>query len=161
MTTTGVAPDRMRHVMGHFASGVTVVTGVHDGEPVGFSCQSFSSVSLDPPLVLVCPARTSSSWPRIAASGSFVVNVLAAEQEDLCRRFASSGGDKFDGVGWTASPWGPVLHGVLASVHCDLEVSHDAGDHVIAVGAVRELEVVRSDGAPLLFFKGAFGKGSA
>ena len=146
----------MRRVMGHFASGVTVITGTHRDEPVGFVCQSFTSVSLDPPLVLFCPAHTSTTWPRIAVSGAFCVNVLAADQTDLCKRFATSGGDKFDGVDWHQTPWGPSLDGVLATVHCEVHAVHPTGDHDVVIGQVREL-VTHRDHGPLLFFKGQFG----
>jgi 3-hydroxy-9,10-secoandrosta-1,3,5(10)-triene-9,17-dione monooxygenase reductase component len=151
-----VEPGEMRRVMGHFASGVTIVTGIHEGQPVGFACQSFTSVSLDPPLVLFCPARTSTTWPLIQRTGSFSVNVLAEDQLDLCMRFAASGGDKFEGLAWHATAWGPELDGVLATVHCDVEQVHPAGDHEVVIGQVRELVTHREVG-PLLFFKGAFG----
>jgi flavin reductase (DIM6/NTAB) family NADH-FMN oxidoreductase RutF len=142
--------------MGHFASGVTVITGNEGETPVGFVCQSFTSVSLDPPLVLFCPAHTSTTWPKISPSGSFCVNVLAADQTELCKRFAVSGGDKFDGIDWTQTQWGPSLDGVLATVHCDIETVHPTGDHDIVIGHVRKLVTHREEG-PLLFFKGQFG----
>ncbi len=151
-----VDPGEMRRVLGHFASGVTIVTGFDGEEPVGFACQSFTSVSLDPPLVLFCPAHTSSTWPRIQASGSFSVNVLAADQIELCKAFATSGGDKFANVEWTTTQWGPSLDGVLATVSCDIEQVHVAGDHDVVIGRVRELVTHREDG-PLLFWKGQFG----
>lgn len=150
------SPDEMRRVLGSFASGVVVVTGDDDGIPVGITCQSFASVSLDPPLVLFCPARTSLSWPRIQASGRFVVNVLAGDQQDLCDRFAVRGGDKFAGVAWEPTPWGPSLPGALATVHCLVEAVHPGGDHHIVVGRVEQLVTHREDG-PLVFFRGAYG----
>ncbi len=152
---TELRTTEMRRVLGAFASGVTVVTGTADGRPVGFACQSFSSLSLDPPLVLFCPARTSTTWPLIRTSGSFTVNVLAADQEPLCRVFAAAT-DRFAGVGWTASPTGPVLPDVLATVHCDIEAVHDGGDHELVVGRVRDL-VLRREAGPLVFFRGGFG----
>ena len=100
-----VDASEMRRVLGHFASGVTIVTGMDAGEPVGFACQSFTSVSLTPPLVLFCPAHTSSTWPRIRKAGSFSVNVLAEDQTDLCLRFATSGADKFGGLDWHETAW--------------------------------------------------------
>ncbi len=154
-----VEASEMRRVLGHFASGVTIVTGDDDGTPVGFACQSFTSVSLDPPLVLFCPAHTSTSWPRIAAAGAFSVNVLAEDQLDLCRAFATSGGDKFAGLDWEPTAWGPALHGVLATVHCTVEQVHVAGDHDVVIGRVQRLVTHRESG-PLLFFKGQFGVGS-
>ena len=152
-----VDPAEMRRVLGHFASGVTIVAGFDEGEPVGFACQSFTSVSLDPPLVLFCPAHTSSTWPRIKAAGSFSVNVLAADQIDLCKAFASSGGDKFADVSWTPTTWGPSLDGVLATVHCVIDQVHVAGDHDVVIGRVQEL-VTHRDSGPLLFWKGQFGQ---
>ncbi len=154
-----LAPAELRRVLSTFASGVTVVTGDDDGTPVGFACQSFSSLSLDPPLVLFCPARTSGSWPRIRHSGSFTVNVLASDQEDVCLVFARQVPDRFSQVRWRATPTGPALDGVLATVHCDVEAVHDGGDHEVVIGRVREL-VTHRDAAPLVFFRGAFGLGS-
>lgn len=151
-----VEPADMRRVMGLFASGVTIVTGGPADDPVGFACQSFTSVSLEPPLVLFCPAHTSSSWPRIRAGGVFSVNVLAEDQLDICKAFATSGGDKFAGVPWHETAWGPCLNDVLATVHCDLEAVHPAGDHDVVIGRVRRV-VTHREAAPLLFFRGQFG----
>ena len=151
-----VAPEEMRRVMGQFATGVTIVTGIDEGGPVGFACQSFTSVSLDPPLVLFCPAHTSRSWPRIQLAGSFSVNVLAEDQLELCRAFATSGDDKFAGLAWHQTAWGPSLDNVLANVHCEIESVHRAGDHDVVIGRVRQL-VTHRDAAPLVFFRGQFG----
>ncbi|MCU1599752.1 MAG: putative oxidoreductase [Frankiales bacterium] len=159
MSVTGdhvVEAGEMRRVLGHFATGVTVITGTDGDTPVGFVCQSFTSVSLEPPLVLFCPAHTSTSWPRIRTGGVFSVNVLAADQTELCKRFATSGGDKFADLAWTPTQWGPSLDGVLATVHCDVEQVHVAGDHDVVIGHVRKL-VTHGDSGPLLFFKGQFG----
>ncbi|GAC1529991.1 MAG: flavin reductase family protein [Acidimicrobiales bacterium] len=153
-----VAPEHYRATLGHFCSGVTIVTAAGTGGPVGFTCQSFTSLSLDPPLVLVCPGKGSSSWPRIEASGSFCVNVLASDQEELCRGFAIRGADKFDGVGWTPGPLtgSPVLAGCLAWIECSVESVLDGGDHVIAIGRV--LDLGATDAKPLLFFRGGYGR---
>jgi 3-hydroxy-9,10-secoandrosta-1,3,5(10)-triene-9,17-dione monooxygenase reductase component len=151
-----VEASEMRRVLGHFASGVTIVTGQDEDGPVGFACQSFTSVSLDPPLVLFCPAHTSSTWPRIRRAGAFTVNMLAEDQTDLCMRFATSGADKFAGLDWQETPWGPALDGVLATVHCDIEQVHPAGDHDVVIGRVRALDA-RRDVGPLIFFRGQFG----
>jgi flavin reductase (DIM6/NTAB) family NADH-FMN oxidoreductase RutF len=152
------SPAEMRRVLGSFATGVTVVTGTAgNGLPVGFSCQSFASVSLEPPLVLFCPALTSKSWPLIRESGSFCVNVLAEDQEDLCARFATSGGDKFGAdLSWHPTPWGPSLDRVLSTVMCDVDVVHAAGDHEIVLGRVRRL-VLHREAPPLVFYRGTFG----
>lgn len=147
---------RYREVLGHFASGITVVTAVEDGAPIGFTCQAFTALSLDPPLVALAPGKNSTSWPRIAEAGTFCVNILASDQEALCRDFAVSGGDKFVGVGWTpASQGAPILDGSLAWVECAFVVAHDAGDHELVVGRVLDLGV--HGGRPLLFYRGGFG----
>ncbi len=142
--------------MSRFTTGVTIVTGIGGGAPVGFTCQSFVSLSLEPPFVAVAPARSSTSWPRIARAGTFCVNVLADTQEELCRGFAVSGGDKFDGVAWYPAPGSgaPVLEGSLAWVECRMELAHDAGDHELIIGSV--LDLGTGDGEPLLFFRREF-----
>lgn len=145
-----------RRILSHFATGVVVVTA-HDGEPIGMTCQSFSSVSLDPPLVMFCPAQSSQTWPRIRAVGTFAVNILAADQEAVCRKFAVSGADKFDGVAWTPGVTGaPILSGVLAHIECRLEAVMAGGDHDIVTG--RPLYVGEGPGSgPLLFFRSQYG----
>jgi flavin reductase (DIM6/NTAB) family NADH-FMN oxidoreductase RutF len=131
---------------------------VHDGEPVGLAVNSFTSVSLDPPLVAFCAAKSSTTWPSIQAAGRFCVNILAEDQEDVSRLFATRGADKFRGMGWRAGESGsPILNGVLAWVDCVTEAEHDAGDHLIVVGRVLDLEVPREDG-PLAFFRGGYGR---
>jgi 3-hydroxy-9,10-secoandrosta-1,3,5(10)-triene-9,17-dione monooxygenase reductase component len=147
----------MREVLGHFVSGIVVVTAVGADGPLGFTCQSFSSLSLEPPLVSLAPARTSTTWPRIRAAGAFCVNVLAAEHEDLSAAFARSGVDKFAGVAWTPAPSGaPVLEGVSAWVDCALWAEYDGGDHTIAVGRVRDLGADPSR-PPLFYYRGRYG----
>jgi 3-hydroxy-9,10-secoandrosta-1,3,5(10)-triene-9,17-dione monooxygenase reductase component len=147
-----------RTVLGHFCSGITIVTAVDEGEPVGLTCQSFASVSLDPPLVLFVPAKGSNSWPRIRHAGHFCANVLEEEQEELGRRFAIRGADKFAGVGWRPGLTGaPILDGCLAYVECEVEAVHEAGDHDIAVGRVIDLGV-GGEGSPLLFYRGGYGR---
>ncbi len=113
---------RFRDVLGRFASGITVVTTMSNGEPVGLTCQSFSSVSLNPPLVLFVPARSSRAWPRIQRAGKFCVNFLAADQADLSNTMASRGADKFADVAWQPSPvtGSPVFDG-----HARLRRLHD------------------------------------
>lgn len=148
----------LRDTLGRFCTGVVLATGVSEGRPCGFAAQSFVSLSLDPPLVALCPARTSKSWPLLRASGSFCINVLGAHQKALCDAFARSGGDKFAGVDWHAGATGsPIIDGVLAWVDCELEAEHEAGDHTIAVGRVRDLRIMDPEGDPLLFFGGRYG----
>jgi 3-hydroxy-9,10-secoandrosta-1,3,5(10)-triene-9,17-dione monooxygenase reductase component len=147
-----------RSVLGHFASGIVVISAFAEGHPVGFTCQSFFSLSLDPPLVALAPGRTSTSWPKIADSQRLCVNVLSADQEALARSFAVSGGDKFEGVGWAAPSapgGGPRLHQALAWIDCEVEQVHKAGDHYLVVAAV--LGLVAGQGSPLLYYRGGFG----
>ncbi|WP_306316930.1 flavin reductase family protein [Streptomyces sp. CC224E] len=148
----------MRRAMGVFATGVTVVTGLDpQGDPVGFACQSFASVSLDPPLVLFCADHRGRAWPRIRDTGRFCVNVLAEEQSGLCERFGSSRGAKFEGLGWDLSRWGtPALRGVLMRAHAEVVDVRATGDHDVVIGRVLGLET--EDGRrPMLFFRGHFG----
>jgi 3-hydroxy-9,10-secoandrosta-1,3,5(10)-triene-9,17-dione monooxygenase reductase component len=148
--------DRFRQVLGHFCTGVTVITTVDAAGPTGFACQSFAALSLDPPLVLFCPGRSSATWPRIAAAGFFCASVLADGQRELARRFGTSGPDKFAGVPWSPSPSGaPILNGALAWIAGTVEAVHAAGDHYVVVGRVTELGGGRP-GSPLLFYRGRF-----
>ncbi|MFH8567107.1 flavin reductase family protein [Streptomyces sp. NPDC017993] len=160
-----VDPREFRTVLGHFASGVTVITAPGADGPAGFACQSFASLSLDPPLVTFMVARTSTTWPRIARAGVFCVNVLGAEQGELCRGFAVSGGDKFAGVPYVAAPVtaSPRLPGVPAWVDCTIQAVHTGGDHLIVVGRVEALgaDPAAAEAGPLLFHRGAFGRFSA
>ena len=152
-----VDPQVMRDVLGHFASGVTVVTADTADGPIGFTCQSFSSLSLDPPLVAFAPARTSTTWPRLRDARRFCVNVLAEEQSGLSRQFARSGTDKFAGVSWSPSPYGsPVLADVVAWIDSELWAEYDGGDHTIVVARVLDLgaDPARS---PLVFHRGGYG----
>ena len=149
---------KFRTVLGHFATGVTVVAAAPEGVPVGMAVGSFSSVSLDPPLVAFFAGKGSSSWPKIAAAGSFCVNILTEEQEDLCRRFASKEEDKFAGLGWTTTSSGsPLIGEVLAWIDCDIDSVTEAGDHWCVMGRVRDLGVGAS-GGPLVFFRGGYGR---
>ncbi|MFF5787596.1 flavin reductase family protein [Streptomyces sp. NPDC012693] len=153
-----VDPAEFRRVLGHFASGVTIVTALDADGPAGFACQSFASLSLDPPLVAFMVARTSTTWPRIAAAGTFCVNVLGAGQAGLCRSFAVSGADKFAGVAWTPAPTtgSPLLPDAPAWIDCTITTVHTGGDHLIVVGRVESLDTTNDD-APLLFHRGHFG----
>ncbi|WP_435741325.1 flavin reductase family protein [Nocardioides sp. SYSU DS0663] len=153
------AARHFRDVLGRFASGVTVVTTMSGGEPVGMTCQSFSSVSLDPPLVLFVPAKTSRAWPLIQRAGRFCVNFLEADQAELSNQMASRGADKFAGVAWhpSDSTGSPVLEGTLAHVDCAVHAVHEAGDHWVVIGRVLSLETDGSDGEdPLLFYRGQY-----
>ncbi|MET7450613.1 flavin reductase family protein [Streptomyces sp. NPDC005574] len=159
-----VAPAEFRRVLGAFATGVTVVTApAPRGEdsaagPAGFACQSFSALSLDPPLVAFMVGRTSATWPRIARAGVFCVNVLGAHQGALCRGFAVSGTDKFAGVEHDPAPvsGSPRLAGALAWIDCTIHAVHTGGDHLIVVGRVDALGADAEDASPLLFHRGRF-----
>lgn len=148
-----------RQVLGQYPTGVTVVTALDaDGAPAGLAIGSFTSVSLDPPLVAFLPGRTSASWGRIRPTGRFCVNVLAAGQEDIGRRFAVSGADKYAGLNWRPAPSGlPILEGVVAWLDCRTEDVHEAGDHDIVIGHVTALDV-ETPGLPMLFFRGGYGR---
>ncbi len=154
---------RYRDVLGMFATGVTVVTSMSGDMPVGMTCQSFSSVSLEPPLVMFCPARTSRAWPLMRQAGFFCVNFLSAEQRKISYGMATKGAEKFNGVGWKpASTGAPLIDGVLGYVDCTIDRVYEAGDHYIVVGRVKELDI--GDGSlaadtvetPLLFHRGAY-----
>ncbi len=151
------AARRFRDVLGTFASGITVVTTISNGEPVGMTCQSFSSVSLDPPLVLFVPAKSSRAWPLIQRSGRFCVNVLGADQQSISDQMATKGADKFAGIPWRPGEGtgSPVLEGSLAHLDCTVHAVHEAGDHFVVIGRVQHLE---TDGAeePLLYFRGRY-----
>jgi flavin reductase (DIM6/NTAB) family NADH-FMN oxidoreductase RutF len=151
-----VSEARYRHVLGHFPTGVTVVSTLTDAGPVGFTCQSFSAVSVDPPLVLICPGRASTTWPRIRAAGTFAVNVLAADQGDLCRRFAANIPDRFESVGWRlgAATGSPLLDGVVGWLECRTMSEAAAGDHWVVTARVEAMDVSERD--PLVFFRGSF-----
>jgi flavin reductase (DIM6/NTAB) family NADH-FMN oxidoreductase RutF len=156
-TGGGIDPHWFRKVLGHYPTGVCVISTMdEDCHPVGMAVGSFVSVSLYPPLVAFFPDRSSKSWSRIAPSGRFCVNVLAANQEAICRRFASRGADKFEGIDYRLSPSGlPMLDGVVAWIDCTLYGVQEAGDHYIVTGEVQALDV--ADKQPLLFFQGGYG----
>lgn len=156
----GPEPRRFRQVLGHFCTGVTVITALVDqGEPVGFACQSFTAVSLEPPLVLFCPSRTSATWPRIERVGHFCANVLTDDQRNLSRIFgvsAAPGADKFAGLRWSSCSSGaPVLEGALTWIGCTVQAVHEAGDHYVVIGRVTELGDCAPE-APLLFYRGRY-----
>lgn len=152
------AARRFRDVLGRFASGVTVVTAIAQGRPVGFTAQSFTSVSLDPPLVLFCPAKTSRAWPLIRAAGRFCVNLLAHDQAELSTRMATRGTDKFAGVGWEPAPitGAPLLHGVVGYLDCSIHAVHEAGDHYVVIGRVLDLAEGDAERG-LTFYRGRYG----
>ncbi len=154
-----IDPALFRETLGHYPTGVAVVTAVaEDGQPVGMVVGTFSSVSLDPPLIAFFPASNSKSFKQLRTARTFAVNVLAADQEPLCRKLATSGAGKFDGVPWRPGPLGsPVLENAVSWIECTFEDIREAGDHYIVLGLVHELAVARST-LPLLFFQGGYGR---
>jgi 3-hydroxy-9,10-secoandrosta-1,3,5(10)-triene-9,17-dione monooxygenase reductase component len=155
-----LAPDpaTYRTVLGHFATGVVIVSAIDGDEPVGMACNSFTSVSLEPPLVLFCAAKSSTTWPRIQAAGKWAANILDDDGEEICRLFAQKGADRFAHIAYTPGRTGsPILDDALAFVDCETLVEHDAGDHVIVVGRVVELGY-QHEGKPLLFYRGGYGR---
>lgn len=147
-----------RAAMGHFASGITIVSGFDGESPHGFTCQSFYSVSVDPPLVSFSVMVESTSYPHIRETGKFSINVLSHAQEHVSNQFARRGEDKWVGVDWQHSRHGnPILAGTLMWLDCSLEAEHTVGDHHIVIGRV--LETSPADwhqGEPLVYFKGSY-----
>jgi len=147
-------PREFRAALGRFATGITIVTCMTPTGPLGITANSFSSLSLDPPLVLWSPAKASSRYPHFHAATHYAIHVLGDDQQDLCQAFASSG-DAFDGLDWSQSPTGaPLIAGCLARFECRQVAVHDGGDHAIIVGQVARAST--RDGAPLLFSGGRF-----
>lgn len=150
---------RYRQVLGNCPTGVTVITAAaDDAAPAGMTVGTFTSVSLEPPLVAFLADKASTSFPRIRTAGGFCANVLAVGQEDICRAFATHGGDKFGRMAWTPTGTGaPRLDGVAVWVDCTFESIHVTGDHYFVVGRVQELDAP-GDRHPLLFLRGGYGR---
>ena len=148
---------RYREVLGHLPTGVTVITANAADGPVAMSANSVTSVSLEPPLILFCPAKSSTTWPAIRDSGRFCVNIFGAHHEAASRRFSARGVDRFAGVAWHPRPSGPALDDAVAWIECTIDAIHEAGDHLIVVGAVDELGTREGANAPLVFFRGRYG----
>ncbi len=146
-----------REVLGHFGSGVVVVSATVDGEPIGLTCQSFASVSLDPPLVSFAVSRASRRYPRIRDTGRFCVNVLADGQAPLSQAFAVDDRSRWAGIDWErpADADSPVLVGSHAWIDCRLESELPAGDHTIVLGRVTAL-AADSTRHPLLYYRGEY-----
>lgn len=145
--------DLFRRVLSHFAAGVTVVTTVDaEQRPHGLTATAFTSVSLEPPLVLVCVDKQADTYPEFEPAGIFAVNFLSLEQRDLSQRFAKHGGDKFNGLAWRPGPLGaPLLDGTIGHVECRIRHWYDGGDHSIMVGEIESADAL--DGEPLLHFR--------
>lgn len=148
---------RFRQDLGHYASGLTIVAGLEGDTPVGFTCQSFHSVSLEPPLISFNVMKASTSWPRMRSLRNFSVNVLSRSQGGVCRAFARSGTDKWAGVDWDISRAGnPHIRGAMLHMDCALETEHDAGDHTLILARVVDWSTPAGaqEMAPLLFYRG-------
>ncbi|MEU8527626.1 flavin reductase family protein [Streptomyces sp. NPDC048629] len=150
----------MKHVLGHFASGVTVVAAAgEDGRPAGLAVQSFASLSLAPPLVLLCVGKNSTSWPQVERVGRFGVSILAEDQREVCAALGRPGPGKFDGLDWTATEDGAVhIDGALATLDCAVHAVHEAGDHLVVTARVHALDA-REDGTPLVFYRSDYATG--
>jgi flavin reductase (DIM6/NTAB) family NADH-FMN oxidoreductase RutF len=153
-------PDKFRHVLSHVPTSVVVVTGVKDdGTKAGMVIGSFTSISLNPQLVGFYPTHASTSWPPIREAGRFVVNVLAQGQGAIAGKFSRKGGDKFEGVDFSAAPHSgaPILQeGIVAWIDCELDREIELGDHFLVVGKVLDLDVVTTEDHPMVFSRGAY-----
>ena len=152
-----LTPDEFREVISHFASGVTVITAVHDGRAYGTTASAVTSLSLEPPMLLICMNKQSETGRAVAASRHFGVNILGANQADLAERFAQKGGDKFAGVPVSAGKWGePLFEQALATLECTVAEETTGGTHYVFLA---EVESGRArGGTPLAYFKGEFGR---
>ena len=158
LSTNAIEPLSFREALGHYASGITVITSQVDGVPVGFTCQSFYSVSMSPPLVSFSVMVKSASYAKIRRAGRFAVNILSDEQESVSNQFARRGADKWRDVEWQASPLGnPIIGGSLHWLDCEIHAEHAAGDHLIVIGEVKALNLQQAAATqPLLYFKGQY-----
>ena len=151
-----VNPDEFRAVLGRFPSGVTIVTtkGADDSDQ-GMTVSAFCSVSLEPPLVLICIEKSASVYEALTTAAGFAVNILSAKQEQIARRFSIVDIDRFEGVGFTRSSSGcAILDDVLGVLECKRSALHDAGDHTIILGEVEATRV--ETGTPLLYYRGGY-----
>ncbi|MBN9035924.1 MAG: flavin reductase family protein [Rhizobiales bacterium] len=148
-----------REALGHYASGITVIGAMVDGAPVGFTCQSFFSVSMDPPLVSFSVMKTSSRWPKVRSAGKFSINVLSATQRELADQFGRHSPENWAGIPWRVDRHdNPGIDDVLLRLDCSLTAEHEAGDHWVVIAAVEGLE--HADAAtpkhPLLYYRGKY-----
>jgi 3-hydroxy-9,10-secoandrosta-1,3,5(10)-triene-9,17-dione monooxygenase reductase component len=151
-------PRVFRDTLGHYASGITIISGVDNHGPVGFTCQSFYSVSTEPPLVSFSVMTNSTTYPRLRGTGKFAVNVLAHNQHTVSNQFARKGTDKWTGIDWSQTAAGnPVIADTLMWLDCDIWAEHEAGDHYIVIGRVTEMSPATwHKEEPLLYFKGQY-----
>jgi flavin reductase (DIM6/NTAB) family NADH-FMN oxidoreductase RutF len=154
-----IDPAIYRKVLGNYPTGVCAITAVaDDGVHAAMVVGTFTSVSLDPPLVGFFPDKRSQSWPQVARAGRFCVNILGADQQALCRQLAMSGQDKYADVDFTLSPnKSPILKDAIAWIDCDIAQVMEAGDHYLVLGRVIDMAVERESDDPMLFFRGCYG----
>jgi 3-hydroxy-9,10-secoandrosta-1,3,5(10)-triene-9,17-dione monooxygenase reductase component len=145
-----------REVLGHLPTGVTVITANGRQGPVGMAANSVTSLSLEPALILFCPARSSTTWPLLREAKRWCVNVMAGHHEELTRQFAIKDHDRFAGVRYSDRPFGPGLDDAVAWIECELYEEHDGGDHTIVVSRVVAIEAA-AEVQPLVFFRGSYG----
>ncbi|MDO8433248.1 MAG: flavin reductase family protein [Candidatus Binatus sp.] len=152
-----IEKNELRRIMGHFATGVTIITSVRSsGELHGLTANAFTSVSLVPPLLLICVDKKAESYPCFSETRVFTVNILSSDQEALSRKFSVSGGNKFEGVSYRIGANGaPILDGTLAYIECAVSQEVDAGDHTLYLGDIQQAETPH-EGKPLLFFRGGY-----
>jgi 3-hydroxy-9,10-secoandrosta-1,3,5(10)-triene-9,17-dione monooxygenase reductase component len=162
MTSTHHAPDasHLRHVLGHYPTGVAVITAATPAGPVGMAVNSFTSVSLDPALVLFCPAHSSTTWPDLRQAGRIAINVLSAQQEHISALFARRGVNRFAEMSWKPGRNGaPLLDGALGWLEATIEAEYEAGDHWVVLARIEHLGVHESVDQPLVFFGGRYFSG--
>jgi 3-hydroxy-9,10-secoandrosta-1,3,5(10)-triene-9,17-dione monooxygenase reductase component len=153
-------PQRLRKVLGHFPTGVAVVTGNTDDGPLGMAINSFTSLSLEPPMVLFCPAVASKTWPVLRSDGELAINILSADQEQVSRAFAGAAEHRFSEVEWTVANNGaPLLADAIAWLECDIAAEFLAGDHTIVIAHVQRIGVNEDISSPLVFFRSAYHPG--
>lgn len=149
-----VSPDSFKRAAGHWATGVAVITAFDvDGMPHGLTMSAVTSLSLEPMLFLISVDLRSSTLPAIVGSQRFCINILAEHQASLCARFASKQADKFCGVVFEASPWGPILPASLATLGCQMSADHEGGDHRIIIGRVMDIRL--EEQTPLTHYRGS------
>jgi 3-hydroxy-9,10-secoandrosta-1,3,5(10)-triene-9,17-dione monooxygenase reductase component len=153
----GPDADSFRHVLGHYPTGVAVITARPSAEPIGMAMNSFTSLSLQPPLVLFCPASASTTWPQLRDAGLIAINVLSARQEPVSRAFAARGADRFAGLDWSPGQNGaPLLHDALGWMECHVQAEYPAGDHSVVIAQIDRMGVHDAIEDPLVFFRGAY-----
>jgi 3-hydroxy-9,10-secoandrosta-1,3,5(10)-triene-9,17-dione monooxygenase reductase component len=154
---SGPDAELFRHVLGHYPTGVAVITAMTEAGPVGLSMNSFTSVSLTPPLVLFCPALTSGTWPQLRDVGRIAINVLSAGQEAVSRLFSTRSADRFAEIAWSAGKNGaPLFDDALGWLECTVQAEHPAGDHTVVIAEIDRMGVHDEIGEPLVYFRGAY-----